>query len=199
MRIQAFMPSNIVPTTYVALGSNQSSAVGAPMEALTHSLRLFLGESLEIVQQSSWYQSPAFPAGSGPDYINGVVGVKTALSPVQILAALHRIEKALGRSRKKRWAARSCDLDLLACGVEIQPDKAGFLRWQGLDLDQQKTLAPDELILPHPRLQDRSFVLAPFNEIAPNWRHPVLDKTVAEMLKELPNTDIAALRRISSH
>ena len=199
MQIQAFNPSNIVPNAFIALGSNQSSTAGTPINALIHSLKLFSGESLEIVSQSSWYQSPAFPAGSGPDYINAVVGVKTSLDSVEILAALHRIEHDLGRSRKTRWAARSCDLDLLACGAEIQPNIAGFQYWLGLDLAKQQTIAPSELILPHPRLQDRSFVLVPFGEIAPDWQHPVLCKTVAEMLAELAEAEIATLRKISAH
>ncbi len=166
------------------------------MAVLTHSLRLFGAESIEILQQSHWYSSKAFPAGSGPDYINGVVQISSDLDADAVLAALHRIEAEMGRMRGARWGARVCDLDLLVFGNRVCPDLAGFQRWFELPLAQQKTDMPERLILPHPRLQDRAFVLVPFMDIAPQWRHPVLGKTVVEMLDDLPQSDIDAVWQI---
>lgn len=184
---------------YVAVGSNLSTKAGTPIDTLIHSLGLFAGESLRITGQSNWYETDAFPANSGPDYVNAVIRVESALQPAQVLATLHRIEAANDRTRDARWDSRTCDLDLLAVDGKILPDLAGFQHWCDLPLSQQHVLAPDQLILPHPRLQDRAFVLVPFNEIAPEWRHPALGETVAEMLAKLPDASIQSVRRISSH
>lgn len=81
---------------------------------------------------------------------------------------------------------RTLDLDLIALGDAVLPDAATQAQWRGLDPEAQRRLAPDRLILPHPRLQDRSFVLVPLADVAPDWRHPVLGLTVREMLAARP-------------
>jgi len=153
---------------------------------VNEALELFAGAAIRISKQSQWYSAPAFPAGSGPDYVNGVVEIESEMGAEAVLAALHDIESRLGRTRPKRWAARVVDLDLLAFGAEIAPNRAGFAQWAGLPLARQMQEAPEGMILPHPRLQDRAFVLKPWAEIAPAWRHPVLGLTVGEMLAALP-------------
>ena len=107
-------------------------------------------------------------------------------SPGEILAILHDIEAEHGRERKERWGARTLDLDLIAVGEKVLPDRETYNRWRLLDADQQRTESPDQLILPHPRMQDRAFVLVPLADVAPDWRHPILGKSVAEMLSDLP-------------
>jgi 2-amino-4-hydroxy-6-hydroxymethyldihydropteridine diphosphokinase len=118
------------------------------------------------------------------------------LSAPQVLAALHRIEQKLGRKRVRRWEPRVIDLDLLDHGARIYPDWATFERWRALPPEVQKTSVPEELILPHPRIQDRAFVLVPLAEVAPDWRHPVFGGTPGDMLRALPNSDVAAIRPI---
>ena len=155
-------------------------------------------ESLQIRRISKWFSTPAFPAGSGPDFVNGAVMVETSLTPTGVLAALHRIEAAMGRTRENRWEPRLCDLDLIAYDDVIQPDLETFQHWKSLDISSQKTLTPDQLVLPHPRLQDRSFVLVPLNDIVPDWVHPVTGITVSEMLAALPAADLAEITVISA-
>ena len=102
--------------------------------------------------RSSWWSSLAWPDPQDPPFLNGVVMVRTAHDPHELMAALGRIEDAFGRERSVRNAPRTLDLDLIAYGR-----LSGEL---------------DGLILPHPRAAERRFVMGPIVEIAPLWRHP---------------------------
>ena len=180
----------------IAMGANLPSATGTAVETLRKSLELILSESLQVTRISKWFNTPAFPTGSGPDFVNAAVMVKTHLSPEGVLAALHSIEAALGRTRENRWEPRLCDLDLIAYDDIIVPDLETFLFWKNLDLSKQQTETPDQLVLPHPRLQDRSFVLVPLNDIAPDWCHPVSGITVSDMLATLPPESLEEITEI---
>ena len=103
----------------------------------------------------------------------------------------------MGRTRENRWEPRLCDLDLIAYDDIILPDLETFQKWKSLDLSDQQTHTPDQLVLPHPRMQDRSFVLVPLNDIAPDWRHPVTGITVSEMLDTVPEAELAEITEIS--
>ena len=182
----------------IALGSNlPSQTAGAPESTLRAALRMMHAEqNISIHDVSEFWLSAALPSGSGPDYCNAVASVVSDLHPQELLALLHDIEFRFGRSRENglRWRSRPLDLDLLAVGDLILPDADTQDDWRILPAELQALRAPETLILPHPRLQDRGFVLAPLAQIAPDWRHPRTGRSVAEMLADLPRDLMDGLR-----
>ncbi len=102
----------------------------------------------------------------------------------------------MGRQRLRRWGQRVIDLDLLAMGDAILPDRASVEHWMDLPFEQQKELAPERLILPHPRLHERGFVLVPLAEVAPEWVHPITGQTVLQMRDALDPAILAEIRPI---
>ncbi len=153
---------------YLALGSNRQGLAGDPIEMMLSALRLIESRGqIRVRKMSSFYRSESWPDPSKPKFLNGVVSVDTNLQPALLLASLHGIERQLGRRRTEKNAPRSIDLDLV--------DYHGRAAQGGVS-------GPE---LPHPRLHQRAFVLAPLVEIRPNWRHPTLNRSGFELLKDL--------------
>lgn len=176
----------------IALGGNLPLADLTVAETLQNAIQVLQDRLGTAPQQSRMFRNPAYPAGSGPDYTNAAVRVTCpyGLTAANLLAILHQIEADHGRQRQARWAGRTLDMDLLALGDLILPDAATQALWRNLPAAEQGASAPDQLILPHPRLQDRAFVLVPLADIAPDWCHPVLGLTVTEMLRALPRDQV---------
>ena len=182
--------------TIIALGANVASVAGKPQETLEISLKLINLREIDVIRVSSWWRSPAFPAESGDDFVNGVALANSSVEPAQMLQILHDVEAELGRTRDRRWEPRVCDLDLIAYGDAVAPDKAEVSRLMALGLAAGREPPPDQLVLPHPRMHERSFVLAPMAEVAPEWRHPLLGLTTAELLAALPAERLQGLERL---
>lgn len=179
---------DIYKSVNVALGANLESVFGVPFDTVSAAMRLLEADGFSVAARSRIFRTPCFPAGAGPDYANACVmlNVPDGATPHDVLDHLHKIEAACGRQRKDRWGARTADLDLLTFGQTVLPDPDGFAQWRDLPAPEQLRQTPDQLIVPHPRLQDRAFVLVPLNDIAPDWQHPVSGKTVAQMYADLP-------------
>jgi 2-amino-4-hydroxy-6-hydroxymethyldihydropteridine diphosphokinase len=173
----------------VAMGGNSSaniiSLVQIQRKALDHLGKL--GISAQTV--SRFYTNPAFPAGNGNDYVNSVAELVSDKPEVELINDLHMVEGEFGRTREGRWAPRSLDLDLLSVGETVAPSREIWGDWYSLSLERQMSEAPEQLILPHPRIQDRAFVLVPLCDVAPDWVHPVLGRTARELCASLPAKD----------
>ncbi|MEX1146768.1 MAG: 2-amino-4-hydroxy-6-hydroxymethyldihydropteridine diphosphokinase [Sphingomonadales bacterium] len=156
---------------FIALGANlPSKRFGPPRDTLEAAIAEIERGGVTVTSRSRWFESAPVPVSDQPWFVNGVIGGKTTLDADGVMALLHHIESAFGRARRERWEARVVDLDLLACGSDVRSDGA--------------------LLLPHPRMHQRRFVLAPMADIAPEWRHPVLDRTVRDLLRALPDGEI---------
>lgn len=188
----------MVANCLVALGANLPTSTRAPIEHLRYALEVLEGESVSLAALSLWYSTPAFPVGSGPDYVNAVAKFKTGLDAYELIELLSKTERKLGRIREDRWGARVCDLDLLSFEDRILPDIQTYQKWLDLPLDRQKSETPSELILPHPRIQDRAFVLIPLRDVEPNWVHPVSGQTIDALIAALDESDLQAIRPMDS-
>jgi len=173
---------------YLAFGSNQADHLKDSVAIIQSSYALLMANSVNITTFSPFFQTPAFPAGNGPDYVNSVVCAQTSLNQNDLLAVLHDIEATLGRERKQRWGARVIDIDLLDYQGCILPTLEIYKYWRNMTLELQKTSWPGDLILPHPRIQDRGFVLVPLKAVAPDWVHPVTHESIDVLIERIdPN------------
>jgi 2-amino-4-hydroxy-6-hydroxymethyldihydropteridine diphosphokinase len=151
----------------IGIGSNLAAPrFGSPQDTAKAAVAQFPAIGVAVLRCSCWYLSQPVPPSNQPWYVNAVGVVGTRLSAAALLAALLALEARFGRRRGRRNAARTLDLDLL-------------------DYDGRQS-ATKRLVLPHPRLHERRFVLAPLAEIAPHWRHPRLAMTAGELLGRLP-------------
>lgn len=182
----------------LAFGANLPSSTGSPGETLRAALDLLNCDAFPRLATSAFYRNPAFPSGSGPDYVNAAALFRSAWSPDRILSHVHGVERDLGRDRGQRWTARSIDIDLIAVDDLVRPDPATVARWIGLPVDRQLIETPARLILPHPRLQDRAFVLVPASELWPDWRHPVTGRQLRDLRDALPQAERDAMQPINT-
>ena len=182
-----------VQSILVAFGANQPTQGRTLAQTVRDAADALVSPDLTLHRMSRLFATPCFPVGAGPDYVNAVAEFHTSLEAGAVLARLHAVEAAFGRDRVVRWGQRTLDLDLLALDDIVLPDAATQDHWRRLDPALQAQIAPSQLILPHPRLQDRAFVLVPLAEVAPEWRHPRLGQSVLEMLARLETAEIAAV------
>lgn len=158
---------------YIALGANLPSQFGAPSETLTKAVQQLELRGVKVLQRSSiWLTAPVPFDPDVPDYHNAVIAVETDKTAHDLLALMLDIETEFGRVRSVKNAPRLLDLDLIAYHDDIIKDA-------------------ERLIVPHPRMDKRAFVLEPLFELSENWTHPVLGHSIMMLLRELPKGQVA--------
>jgi len=154
------VPEKIV---YIALGSN----LGDRATNISRAVEAMNSAGIRVTRQTALYLTEPVGVPGRAHFLNAVVEAETSLMPLQLLHALLKIERELGRRRITPHGPRTIDLDILFYGSSV--------------------IRGPELQVPHPRLAERRFVLVPLAEIAPEFRHPVLRKSIAELLAETPD------------
>ncbi|MDO4953153.1 MAG: 2-amino-4-hydroxy-6-hydroxymethyldihydropteridine diphosphokinase [Synergistaceae bacterium] len=153
---------------WLSLGSNEGDRTEMLLQALE-----MLADIFEITEESRVYETEPWGITDQPKFLNMCIGIETELGAYEVLEKINEIEAMLGRLRKTRWGQRTIDIDIV--------------------FFEDKVIAGEKLTIPHKYMHERAFVLVPLNDIAPDFVHPLLKKTVKEMLDELPKEKMTCL------
>jgi len=165
---------NQASQAYLAIGSNLGNKINN-IEVTKFELEKF---KIKILKSSSNYISESWPDNSMPNYINIIIKIKTSLTPLELLKVCNLIELKLGRIRTKKNSPRTCDIDIIDYNNTI--------------LSRQN----NKLILPHPRMSKRNFVLLPLFEIDKSWKHPKSKVNIVKLINSLPIKDLRSIKQI---
>jgi 2-amino-4-hydroxy-6-hydroxymethyldihydropteridine diphosphokinase len=155
----------------IAFGANLPGRFGSPLEALQQAVSALEARAVHVTRSSRIWLTAPVPVSGQPDYHNAVAAVETDLSPLALLETMQAVETEFGRVRTVRNAPRVLDLDLIAYHDDVIDRPA--------------------MIVPHPRMHRRAFVLKPLADIAPGWVHPALGIPLADLIRDLPVDQIA--------
>lgn len=154
----------------ICAGSNLFSRAGHPADTVRAAFAALDAAGISVAARSRLYRTSPVPASDQPDFVNAAARLESDLAPLELLDRLLEVERSFGRERRRRWDARTLDLDLVDCRGTVIGDPAD----EGA-----------RLVLPHPRVHERAFMLLPLADVAPDWRHPVTGRPIAALLKDL--------------
>jgi len=156
---------------YLGIGSN----LGNRRLNIEQAKFKIIENNIKILQSSNYYESLSWPNKKNPKFLNIVLKISTNLKPSKLLKIFQNIEKSLGRKNAPRNSPRICDIDIV---------------------DYKNIKINKEIILPHPRLHERNFVLLPLYELNKRWKHPVFKNDIKTLILSLPNRDIRSIKQI---
>ena len=156
---------------YLAIGSN----LGNRKINIEKSKFELIKNNINILQSSSFYETLSWPNSKYPKYLNIVLKISTLLRPLELLKICKNIEVILGRKKTKKNSPRTCDIDIV---------------------DYRQMIIKNKIILPHPRMHMRNFVLLPLFEINKDWIHPTSKYHIKKLIKLLSNRDISSIKQI---
>ncbi len=160
----------------IGIGGNIKSDEGVhPIKVATKAISYFKDYSINVTNQSSWYETEPIPKSDDPNFFNCIVFANTILNELDVLKSLHEIEHKLGRRRRVINEARVIDLDLIDYSNKI--------------------LRNEKIVIPHPRAHQRRFVMEPLAELDKTWVHPILKINIIKILKNLDNQNIKILTK----
>ena len=165
------MSENPVKVIYLGIGSN----LGNRKKNIEMTKFKLVANNVEILETSSYYESLSWPNQNDPKFINIIVKVKTRYTPLELIQKCKNIEKEMGRKKSPKNSPRVCDIDII---------------------DYKNKEINRGLILPHPRMHTRNFVLLPLFEVDKDWKHPVLKHNIKKLILSLSNSDIRSIKQI---
>ena len=165
------MLENQVKSVYLGIGSN----LGNKKRNIEKAKFELIQNNIWIEKSSNYYETLSWPNPKNPKFLNIVLKIKTNLTPVKLLHICKKIEVFLGRKKREINAPRECDIDII-------------------DYNRQNTNS--KIILPHPRMSERNFVLLPLYELDKAWTHPISGQPIKKLILSLSNRDIRSIKQI---
>ena len=162
---------NQVKMIYLGIGSN----LGNRKKNIEKAKSKLFQNNIRILQVSSFYETISWPNPNYPKFLNIVLKINSDKTPCKLLKICKMIERNLGRTKSQKNSPRECDIDIL---------------------DYDNTVVKDNIILPHPRMHRRNFVLFPLFEINKDWIHPKTKINIKKLLSSLSNKDISSIKQI---
>ena len=165
------MSEDLVNSIYLGIGSN----LGNKRRNIERTKFNLVMNNIKILKCSSYYESLSWPDANNPKFLNIVLEIDTDFTPLELIKKCEEIEKKLGRKRLLKNSPRECDIDII---------------------DFRNKKSSGDLILPHPRMDTRNFVLLPLFEINKDWKHPILKVNIRKLISSLSNSDIRSIKQI---
>ncbi len=169
--IKQDISENQVKFIYLGIGSN----LGNKKKNIEKAKFELIQNNIDILSSSNYYESLSWPNPKKPKFLNIVIKIRSILRPLDLLKKCKKIEKKLGRKKTAINSPRECDIDII-------------------DFNKEKII--HNIILPHPRMHTRNFVLIPLFEIDKNWRHPITKNHIKKLILSLPKKDITSIKQI---